>query len=436
MTELPHYPVLCRSAHCCPSRIRHHYHPIFRQICEKLYNGAEYVWDDEMSVPYMIEGNQWVGFDDEKAIRIKMNFINDMDLAGAMVWSVDMDDFAAAACGGAQYPLMTAMREELFEVPRQDNKKDVDWTRIAKRRAVPAPIPPSYQQLTIADLLALLKERGIEPDPRAIQMLQGSLGSTPIGTAGSSALAAQPVDDNLAPPKVFCYITSWSRDRPGRGRFSPGDLDPLLCTHVVWAFASIENGALRLPSGGQNSKDPGSDYQQLLRLREAKPGLQLLLAVGGSAVDPSVFQSLTSSGYRMNTFIYDAVDFIRKMELDGIDLHWEYPSGSQDRLAHAKLIREFRLAFDSEASAKKKPRLLLTSALPGDVELIYDGYDIQEISQHVDFLNMMAIDMHGSWDDKVGHNAPLYPLEGASRDEERLSVVSSLPGSCIVYTIL
>ena len=63
-----------------------------------------------MSVPYMIDGNQWTGFDDERAIRIKMKFLKDMDLAGAMVWSVDMDDFAAAGCGGATYPLMTAMR--------------------------------------------------------------------------------------------------------------------------------------------------------------------------------------------------------------------------------------------------------------------------------------------------------------------------------------
>lgn len=40
-----------------------------------LRNGAAYVWDDEMKVPYAIHGDQWVGFDDEKSIRHKMRFV-------------------------------------------------------------------------------------------------------------------------------------------------------------------------------------------------------------------------------------------------------------------------------------------------------------------------------------------------------------------------
>lgn len=45
------------------------------QVCEILQNGGTYVWDDEMKVPYAINGDQWVGFDDEKSIRNKMRFV-------------------------------------------------------------------------------------------------------------------------------------------------------------------------------------------------------------------------------------------------------------------------------------------------------------------------------------------------------------------------
>lgn len=38
-----------------------------------------------MKVPYMIEGDQWVGFDDERSIRNKMKWIQDEGFAGAMV---------------------------------------------------------------------------------------------------------------------------------------------------------------------------------------------------------------------------------------------------------------------------------------------------------------------------------------------------------------
>jgi chitinase len=76
-----------------------------------LRNGASYVWDDEMKVPYAVQGDQWVGFDDERSIRNKMHWIKDNGYAGAMIWTVDMDDFTGTICGGdVKYPLIGAMR--------------------------------------------------------------------------------------------------------------------------------------------------------------------------------------------------------------------------------------------------------------------------------------------------------------------------------------
>lgn len=72
---------------------------------------AKYIWDNEMKVPYLVEDDQWVGFDDEKSIRHKMQWVKDEGYAGAMVWTVDMDDFSGKICGsGVKYPLIGAMR--------------------------------------------------------------------------------------------------------------------------------------------------------------------------------------------------------------------------------------------------------------------------------------------------------------------------------------
>jgi chitinase len=57
----------------------------YYEICEMLNNGAVYVWDEEMKVPYMVDGDQWVGFDDERAIRNKMTWIKTNGFGGAMV---------------------------------------------------------------------------------------------------------------------------------------------------------------------------------------------------------------------------------------------------------------------------------------------------------------------------------------------------------------
>ncbi len=85
---------------------------VFFQICEILNSGtAKYVWDNEMKVPYLVSDDQWVGFDDERSIRNKMNWIKSEGYSGAMVWSVDMDDFTGTVCpGGHKYPLIGAMR--------------------------------------------------------------------------------------------------------------------------------------------------------------------------------------------------------------------------------------------------------------------------------------------------------------------------------------
>lgn len=75
-----------------------------------LHAGGHYYWDEEMQVPYMVKDTLWVGFDDERAIRNKMNYIKTKGFGGAMVWTIDMDDFTGTVCGGnVKYPLIGIM---------------------------------------------------------------------------------------------------------------------------------------------------------------------------------------------------------------------------------------------------------------------------------------------------------------------------------------
>lgn len=82
-----------------------------------LQNGATYIWDNEMKVPYAVHGDQWIGFDDERSIREKMRYIKNNGFGGAMVWTIDMDDFKGSVCGGdVKFPLIGAMRY-ILDVP-------------------------------------------------------------------------------------------------------------------------------------------------------------------------------------------------------------------------------------------------------------------------------------------------------------------------------
>ena len=39
--------------------------------------------------------------------------------------------------------------------------------------------------------------------------------------------------------KRVCYYTNWSQYRPADGRFTAKDVDPTLCSHIIYAYAKL-----------------------------------------------------------------------------------------------------------------------------------------------------------------------------------------------------
>ena len=256
-----------------------------------LIQGANYIWDDEMKVPYLVQGDQWVGFDDERSIRNKMDWIKTNGYAGAMVWSVDMDDFNGTVCGsGVKYPLVGAMREELLGTPRDVvaagiEPADIDWETVAS----PAGL---LQATTLApatkiDIQSLLRQ-SVNDNKRVLPAL------------------LQKLPDNKREARVFCYYTNWSYRRPGMGQFTPEDMDANMCTHIVFAFATIKDNKI----AASEDTDVGDaftegTYDRIMRLKETNPKLKVLLAVGGWAFGSEPFRELTSNLFRMVCLIND-----------------------------------------------------------------------------------------------------------------------------------
>ncbi|XP_069897885.1 chitinase-3-like protein 1 isoform X2 [Dipodomys merriami] len=65
-------------------------------------------------VPYATKGNQWVGYDDTESIKSKVQYLKNRQLAGAMVWALDLDDFRGSFCGqNLRFPLTNAIKDAL-----------------------------------------------------------------------------------------------------------------------------------------------------------------------------------------------------------------------------------------------------------------------------------------------------------------------------------
>lgn len=67
--------------------------------------------------PFARKDSQWVSYDDAAMIRRKSQLVRALNLGGAMVWALDLDDFQNY-CGEGEYPLLSQIRHTLKDPPK------------------------------------------------------------------------------------------------------------------------------------------------------------------------------------------------------------------------------------------------------------------------------------------------------------------------------
>ncbi|KAL0842015.1 hypothetical protein ABMA28_014232 [Loxostege sticticalis] len=232
---------------------------------------------------------------------------------------------------------------------------------------------------------------------------------------------------NLSRFKLVCYYTNWSWYRPGIGKYSPEDIDPSLCTHIVYGFAVLGDDGLI------TAHDSWADYDNRFyeRVVEYKRyGIKVSLALGGwndSAGDKysKLYSRLVNNVSARRKFVVHTVDFLEQYGFDGLDLDWEYPKCWQvrpasDKQGFAELVKELRTAFNRRG-------LLLSAAVSASKRVIDFAYDVPTLSMNLDWIALMTYDYHGQWDKKTGHVAPMYVHDRDSDNTFNVKLVMGVP---------
>ena len=239
--------------------------------------------------------------------------------------------------------------------------------------------------------------------------------NTAADSSNAAADSTRRDSDETAEYKVVCYYGSWAVYRWGDGKVDVEDIDPRLCTHLIYTFAGLDARTHEIVSLDEyndmyDNWGRGA-YERFVALKRRNPSLKTLLAIGGWNEGSEKYSEMSSVPAHRQIFVQSCVEFLLRFGFDGMDLDWEYPSqrggnNQTDKDNFGHLVRELSDAFIPEG-------LLLTAAVSGSRKIIDSAYHMSTLSQYLDIINVMAYDYHGSWDPFTGHVAPLYisPLD-------------------------
>ncbi|XP_021421776.2 acidic mammalian chitinase isoform X2 [Oncorhynchus mykiss] len=83
-------------------------------VCQYLKSGAVVTFDKSKKLIQAHEYDHWLNFEYIHILREKMRALQRQELGGAMVWSLDLDDFTGTLCGKGRFPFTRLLKALLL----------------------------------------------------------------------------------------------------------------------------------------------------------------------------------------------------------------------------------------------------------------------------------------------------------------------------------
>jgi chitinase len=192
-------------------------------------------------------------------------------------------------------------------------------------------------------------------------------------------------------------------------------------THINYAFADLKEG--RVVEGFAHDAE---NYRVLTSLRARNADLKILVSVGGWTWSGG-FSDAALTAKSRGRFVESAVSFVRRHDLDGVDVDWEYPGmvgngnvfRAEDKANFTALMAELRAALDKDG--KRRGRRYLLTIAAGASDDFLEHTQMGAVQPFLDYVNLMTYDFRGAWSAEAGHHSNLYvnPADPAQRSADR-----------------
>jgi len=219
---------------------------------------------------------------------------------------------------------------------------------------------------------------------------------------------------------------------PQNHPIQPGEIAARKLTRINYAFANIDHGLMV-----NGFADDDENLELLTSLKRENPSLTVLVSVGGWLWS-GAFSDVALTRQSRTAFIDSVVEFVRRDQLDGLDIDWEYPGmpgkesnfRAEDKQNFTFLVKELRSRFDH--LQKEVHRRLYVTVATGSSPDFLAHTEMDKVQKYVDTVNLMAYDYYEPSSDGItGHHAPLHvnpadprriSAEGSVQDYEKAGV--------------
>ena len=192
--------------------------------------------------------------------------------------------------------------------------------------------------------------------------------------------------------RLVCYYTSPNDSRRSPHNYAeslksplhllPKNIDAHLCTHLNVGILEIENNRIVVTD---NMK---TVFEQVFELKRTNGMLKVLLWVGGA--DAGGFSDMVENHANRKEFIQSLKFLLETYRFDGVDIDWEFPSAyHRERQHFTQLLHEIRREYQREHRT-----YLLSVAVAAPEGIAFFAYDIAELNNYADFINIMTYDYH------------------------------------------
>src|ERR1700761_8040732 len=186
-----------------------------------------------------------------------------------------------------------------------------------------------------------------------------------------------------------------------------------MLTHINYAFVIIRNNRAYL----EHEKTDTVNFRNLLKLKKINPNLKVLISIGGWG-GSRFFSDAVYTDTAREAFAASAVAIVRKYNLDGVDIDWEYPNDigagniyrPEDKHNYTLMFRKLRLDLDT--LEKQDGRKMELTAAVGGFNRFLTLTEMGDAAKYLDYVSLMTYDLAQDTLHMILHHTNLFASKG------------------------